>query len=80
MSALVETYSGQRVHERPLRFRQEGAWRTVVQVLARWQEPGVLGFRVLADDGQKYTLEYIQAQDVWKIFSFQDLARKAPPV
>lgn len=71
MSVLVETYSGQRLHERPVRFRREGTWHTVVQVLDRWQEPGVLGFRVVADDGQKYMLEYSTEQDAWKISSFQ---------
>ncbi len=80
MSALVETYSGHRLHERPLRFRREGTWYQVVQVLARWQEPGVLGFRVLADDGQKYVLEYIQEQDIWKVSNFQHLANQTPPI
>lgn len=70
MSALVETYSGHRLHERPLRFRREGAWYRVDKILARWQEPGVLGFKVLADDGQKYLLEYIQEQDIWKVSNF----------
>ena len=79
MSALVETYSGHRLHERPLRFRREGVWYRVIEVLDRWQEPGVLGFRVLADDGQKYVLEYIQEQDIWKVSNFQHLARQTPP-
>jgi hypothetical protein len=74
----VETYSGHRRHERPLRFHDKGVWHTVVQVLARWQEPGVLGFRVLAEDGQKYTLKYWQAQDVWKVDKFPALAGEPP--
>lgn len=80
MSVLVETHSGHRLHERPLRFRREGAWYTVVRVLARWQEPGVLGFKVLADDGQTYTLEYSQEEDTWKITNFQHLAKQVSPV
>ncbi len=64
---LVETYSGHRRHERPLRFQWQGAWRTVVQVLSRWQAPGGLGFTVLADDGLKYILEYNQDNDFWKV-------------
>jgi hypothetical protein len=79
LSPLVETHSGHRLHERPRRFRHEGVWYTVVRVLARWQEPGVLGFRVLADDGLKYTLAYNQEQDTWKISSYQHLARQTPP-
>lgn len=69
MSDIVETYSGHRLHERPLRFQKQGVWHTVVKLVARWQEPGVLGFRILAEDGQQYTLEYIQEQDVWKVNS-----------
>jgi len=78
VSTLVETYSGHRLHERPLRFWQEGAWYKVIQVLDRWQEPGVLGFKVLAEDDQEYILEYNKEQDVWKVSNFQPLGRKTP--
>jgi hypothetical protein len=44
----------------------QGAWLTVVQVRSRWQEPGILVFTVLAEDGQKYTLWYTPAQDIWE--------------
>jgi hypothetical protein len=67
LSDLVETYSGHRLHERPVRFQSQGIWRTVVQILSRWQEPGALGFTVLADNGQKYTLEYNQEHDIWEV-------------
>jgi hypothetical protein len=66
LTEQVETYSGHRLHEKPLRFTMQGTWLTVVQVLSRWQEPGILGFTVLAEDGQKYTLWYTQEQDLWK--------------
>jgi hypothetical protein len=67
LSDLVETYSGHRLHDKPLRFRLAGAWHTVVQVLARWQEPELLGFTVLAEDGRQYSLEYIKEKDIWKV-------------
>lgn len=67
MADLVETYSGHRLHERPLRFRVEGAWKTVVNILSRRREPKALGFTVLADDGRRYALNYHQADDVWKV-------------
>ena len=67
MSRLVETHAGHRLHERPLRFQSRGGWRRVDQVLFSWQEPGVLRFTVLADDGQKYSLEYNQEKDIWKV-------------
>jgi hypothetical protein len=66
LAEQVETYSGHRLHERPLRFTVQGSWLKVVQVLYRWQEPGILGFTLLAEDGHKYTLEYNQEQDLWK--------------
>jgi len=64
---LVETYSGHRLHELPLRFQLQGSWHTVVRVLARWQEPASLCFTVLAEDSRKYTLQYIREEDIWKV-------------
>jgi hypothetical protein len=77
LSDLVETYSGHRLHEAPLRFQLQGAWHTVVQVLARWQEPELLCFTVLAEDGQKYSLEYIKEKDIWKVSTYRP--RKVVP-
>lgn len=70
MSDLVETYSGQRLHEWPRRFRLMGSWHTVTRVLSCWQEPASLHFTVLAEDGQKYFLEYNQENDIWKVGIF----------
>lgn len=67
MADIVETYSGHRMHERPLRFQFGGAWQTVVKILSRRREPGLLGFTVLAADGRRYALYYNQADDVWKV-------------
>jgi hypothetical protein len=67
LSDPVETYSGHRLHVAPLRFQLEGSWHTVVQVLSSWQEPELLGFTVLAEDGRKYTLQYIKEKDIWKV-------------
>jgi hypothetical protein len=77
LSDLVETYSGHRLHDTPLRFQLQGSWHTVVQVLARWQEPGLLCFTVLAEDGQKYSLEYIKEKDIWKVGTYRP--RKVVP-
>jgi hypothetical protein len=67
LSDLVETYSGHRLHDRPLRFHTQGSWHTVVQVISRWQEPKFLCFTVLAEDGQKYSFKYIKEKDIWKV-------------
>jgi hypothetical protein len=70
LSDLVETYSGHRLHDRPVRFQVKGCWHTVVQILFRWQEPDSLCFTVLAEDGQKYSLKYNQEKDIWKVGFF----------
>lgn len=67
MSDLVETHSGHRLHEQPRRFWREGKWHSVAEVLARWQEPEALHFRVRAEDGLVYHLEYNWKQDTWKV-------------
>ena len=76
MPDLVETYSGHRLHETPQRFQLQGTWHTVVRVLARWQEPESLCFTVLAEDGRKYSLEYIKEKDIWKV----DICQTCKPV
>jgi hypothetical protein len=78
LSDLVETYSGHRLHEAPLRFQLQGTWHTVVRVLARWQEPGALCFTVLDEDGQKYSLEYNKENDIWKVGIYHP--RKVSPL
>jgi hypothetical protein len=71
LSDLVESYSGHRLHEAPRRFHVQGTWHTVVQILARWQEPESWCFTVLAEDGQKYSLEYNKEKDSWKVGIFR---------
>lgn len=78
MSDLVETYSGHCLHETPRRFQLQGVWHTVVRVLARWQEPEFLCFTVLAEDGQKYSLEYNKEKDFWKVDIYHP--RKVSPL
>jgi hypothetical protein len=80
LADLVETYSGHRVHERPLRFQVEGAWKTVVDILPRRREPGALRFTVLADDGRRYGLYYNQEDDVWKVTILPQPGGLSPPV
>jgi hypothetical protein len=79
LADLVETYSGHRVHERPLRFQFEGSWKTVVNILSRRREPGLLGFTVLADDGRHYGLYYNQEDDVWEVAILPCPGRLSPP-
>jgi hypothetical protein len=67
MSNKVETYSGSRLHERPRRFIWQGKGLEVQEVLASWQTPDYLAFKVKADDGCVYLLRYRRIQDSWEI-------------
>ncbi len=63
----VETYSGYRLHERPLRFSWCGDWLAVHRVLARWQDPESLCFTVSASDSCAYLLKYYSCRDAWEV-------------
>jgi len=62
----VETYSGGRLHERPLRFTWEEKWLEVEEVAAAWQEPGSYFFRVRAAPGF-FVLKYHQGRKAWEV-------------
>lgn len=67
----VETYSGYKADERPVRFRLGERDLEVVAVEDRWYSPGETYFRVLTDDGDRYVLRHIEAQDVWSLCAFR---------
>ena len=56
MTARIESHSGYKADERPLRFDWNGRTLPVKRVLGQWLEPEEACFRVLADDGQEYIL------------------------
>jgi hypothetical protein len=63
----VETLSGGRADERPLRFQVEGRTVEVAEVLGRWREPEVEGFRILGNDGLRYTLRHRPGENRWTL-------------
>ncbi|MHB8068602.1 MAG: hypothetical protein ACYDIC_11975 [Desulfobaccales bacterium] len=65
-SCQVATYSGSRLHERPLRFTWGEEWLEVGQVLEQGYEPDHLFFKVAAADGRVFLLQYWQATDSWE--------------
>lgn len=67
MRTRVETYSGARLHERPRRFFWQGRQLEVCEVLASWQEPDHLIFKVKADDGDAYLIRYHRRDDAWEV-------------
>lgn len=67
----VETYSGFKADERPLRLHLGDRTLEVAAVEDRWYSPGETYFRVLTDDGDRYILRHIEAQDVWTLAAFR---------
>jgi hypothetical protein len=67
----VESYSGYRADERPLRFRLGERWLVVEEVVDRWYDPDAVYFRVRADDGAVYILRHIDGSDMWTLEAFR---------
>ncbi|MEW6659555.1 MAG: hypothetical protein AB1424_12920 [Thermodesulfobacteriota bacterium] len=66
MRCQVATYSGSRLHERPLRFTWGEEWLEVRRVLDQGYGPDHLFFKVVAADGRVFWLQYRQAADSWE--------------
>ncbi len=67
----VETYSGYKADERPLRLHLGERTLEVVTVEDRWYSPGETYFRILTDDGDRYVLRHTEAQDVWSLTAYR---------
>jgi hypothetical protein len=67
----VETYSGFKADERPLRLRFGERTLEVVSVEDRWYSPGETFFRVVVEGGDRYVLCHVEAQDVWSLRAFR---------
>ena len=69
MDIMVETYSGYKADEYPLRFTVEGRKFSVISVEDRWYGPECSYFRVFADDGNTYILKQIPGNNEWQIIT-----------
>ena len=67
----VESYSGYKADERPLRLNLQNGAREVVAIEDRWYTPGATYFRVLVDDGDRYLLRHEEAQDTWSLAGYR---------
>jgi len=67
----VETYSGFKADERPLRLTIDGQTLEVAEVEDRWYSPGATFFRVRLETGERYVLRRIEAQDVWLLEAYR---------
>jgi hypothetical protein len=66
MRCQVSTYSGHRLHERPLSFTWKDQRLEVREVLEQGYGPDSLFFKIVASDGGIYLLEYLWAADSWE--------------
>jgi len=71
----VETYSGYRADERPVRVTIDGAALEVAEVEDRWYSPGATFFRGLLANGERYVLRRIEAQEVWVLEAYRTSVR-----
>jgi hypothetical protein len=67
----VESYSGYRADERPVRFVMNGSTYEVIEVEDRWYSPRAMCFRVVASDGNRYVLYHDEEADLWSREAFR---------
>ena len=67
----VETYSGFKADERPLRLHLDDRTLHVVTVEDRWYSPGETFFRVVVEGGDRYVLRHMEAQDTWTLAAYR---------
>jgi hypothetical protein len=65
----VESYSGFKAEEHPLRFFLNQRKVVIISVDKRWMTPEGSYFAVLGDDGFTYVLEYKKADDTWSLLT-----------
>jgi uncharacterized protein (UPF0128 family) len=71
MLIKVESYSGYRADERPVRFVMSGRTYEVIEVEDRWYSPQAMYFRVVASDGNRYVLCHDEELDLWSLEAFR---------
>jgi len=77
MQVVVESYSGHRADERPLRFVLNGRSYEVREVEDRWYSPESIYFRVVASDGNRYLLRHDETADLWSLVGFRSTGQYA---
>lgn len=71
MTIDVETYSGYKADERPLRLRLGDRWLAVEEIVDRWYDPAAIYFRVRTEDGAMYILRYDEHGGAWTLEAFR---------
>ena len=74
----VETYSGYKADESPLRFsflKPQAPSREITRILDQWYGVGYQCFKVLADDNHVYILKHNSEKESWTLESFRSARR-----
>ena len=69
VSVTVESHSGFKSEEYPLRFHLKGRKIEISKIVDRWLNPGCRCFKVLADNGKVYVLEYNEINNSWNLLT-----------
>ena len=67
MNIHVESYSGHKLNERPIKFSIGDRTFFVESIADQWQGIDGAYFRVQADDGNTYILRYNEVTDAWTL-------------
>ena len=71
----VETYSGYKADQRPVRLKLGEHTLEILEIEDRWYSPGETYFRVRVQGGDRYVLRHIEAQDVWTIEAYRSSSK-----
>jgi hypothetical protein len=71
MILRVQSYSGRKADERPVRFQLGEREYVVEEVVDQWYGPEATFFKVRADDGNLYILRHSSPGDEWSLESFR---------
>jgi hypothetical protein len=69
----VESYSGFKAEERPLRFFINNRKIEIISIQNDWLAPEGRYFKVVGDDGRSYVLEYKETDDTWNLLTPKNL-------
>jgi len=76
MKLFVQSYSGRKGDERPVRFRLEDNDYLVDEILDQWYGPGHVYYKVCANDGNLYILQQETSvpDGSWELISYRKTA------
>ena len=71
MIVRVQSYSGRKADERPVRFRLDDREYMVEEVVDQWYGPDAAFYKVRADDANLYILKHNNTTEEWSLESFR---------